>query len=111
MITVPSVIPVPLNLLPTRRLLKSDTPVTVVEPLVVLPVNVAQVCSSRSLLKPQKPLLLAVPFRYIPVWSDMDIHDPPDPVPVIVMAPVLKAIHPSESIPIVPTPAVYKIPL
>jgi hypothetical protein len=92
-------------------LVKSETAVIVGEPLVVFPVKLANTCSSISLLNPQKPLLLPVPFRYTPVWSEADTHDPPNVVPVMVMAPVENAIQPSESTPMVPTPAVYKVPL
>jgi hypothetical protein len=104
--TVPLVIPVPLSLVPTLILLKSETAEIIGEPLVEFPVIVANVCSCRSLLKAQKPLLLAVPLRYTPVELLKENQDPPAPVPVIVMGPVkLKAAHPSVSIPKTETPA------
>ena len=65
--TVPSVIPVPDSLVPICKFTVDEAVVIVGLPLIIEPVNVANVCSFRSQLNPANPLLFAVPLRYTPV--------------------------------------------
>jgi hypothetical protein len=60
---VPEVIPVAVSRIPTTRLVKLETPVIVVEPLVRVPVKVVNVCSCISWLNPATPLFVHVPPR------------------------------------------------